>query len=225
MNPIERKVRTKLINEAMGRVNTVTNKCRYPNIGQRTLIESLHGFPEVLETIKDFSRIPWKNKPILVGGMAIAYWARNRRTEDADFIFLSEYRLSKAKILIGTNSKFKVLGGHYIEHKPTGATLDLLTPEFINLPVKYLSYIYTTAKVDSGVRIASIEGLILMKLSSGRAYPDLSDITMLLENPTVDLDKIEKVIMPEHKRVLDKLKPHDSLMIEELVKAELSGEA
>nr|DAT11811.1 MAG TPA: nucleotidyltransferase [Herelleviridae sp.] len=225
MNPIERKVRTKLINEAMGRVNTVTNKCRYPNIGQRTLIESLHGFPEVLEAIKDFSGIPWKNKPILVGGMAIAYWARNRRTEDADFVFLSEYGLSKAKILIGASSKFKVLGGHYIEHKPTGATLGLLTPEFINLPVKYLSYIYTTAKVDSGVRIASIEGLILMKLSSGRAYPDLSDITMLLENPTIDLTKIEKVIMPEHKQILDKLKPHDSLMIEELVKAELSGEA
>lgn len=225
MNPIERKVRTKLINEAMGRVNTVTNKCRYPNIGQRTLIESLHGFPEVLEAIKDFSRIPWKNKPILVGGMAIAYWARNRRTEDADFIFLSEYRLSKAKILIGASSKFKVLGGHYIEHKPTGTTLGLLTPEFINLPVKYLSYIYTTAKVDSDARIASIEGLILMKLSSGRAYPDLSDITMLLENPTIDLTKIEKVIMPEHKQILDKLKPQDSLMIEELVKAELSGKA
>nr|DAF17755.1 MAG TPA: Aminoglycoside-2''-adenylyltransferase [Caudoviricetes sp.] len=223
MNPIERKVRTKLINEATGRVNTVTNKCRYPNIGQRTLIESLHGFPEVLEAIKDFSRIPWKNKPILVGGMAIAYWARNRRTEDADFIFLSEYRLSKAKILIGASSKFKVLNGHYIEHKSTGVTLDLLTPEFINLPVKYLSYIYKTAEVDSGVRIASIEGLILMKLSSGRDYPDLADITMLLENPTVDLTRIEKIILPEHKRILDKLKPHDSLMIDELVKAELSG--
>lgn len=155
--------------------------------------------------------------------MAIAYWARNRRTEDADFIFLSEYRLSKAKILIGASSKFKVLNGYYIEHKSTGVTLDLLTPEFINLPVKYLSYIYKTAEVDSGVRIASIEGLILMKLSSGRDYPDLADITMLLENPTVDLTRIEKIILPEHKRILDKLKPHDSLMIDELVKAELSG--
>lgn len=225
MNSIERKVRTKLINEAMGRVNTVTNKCRYPNIGQRNLIESLHGFPEVLSAIKDFSRIPWKNKPILVGGMAIAYWARGRMTYDADFLFLSEYRLAKARLLIGASSKFKVLQGHYIEHKSSGVTLDLLTPEFINLPVEYLNYIYRTTKVDSGVRIASVEGLILMKLSSNRGYKDLADIELLLENPTIDLTKIEKVIMPEHKVILGKLKPHDSLMIEELVKAESSEEA
>lgn len=225
MNPIEREVRTRLINEAIERVGTVFNKCRYPNIGQRSLIESLSGYLEVLSTIKDFSKLLWVNKPILVGGMAIAYWARGRTTYDADFMFLSEYRLSKARLLIGASSKFKVLQGHYIEHKPSGVTLDLLTPEFINLPVEYLNYIYRTTKVDSDVRIASIEGLILMKLSSNRGHKDLADIELLLENPTIDLTKIEKVIMPEHKRILDKLKPHDSLMIEELVKAELSGEA
>lgn len=225
MNPIERKVRTKLINEAIGRVGTITNKCRYPNIGQRSLTESLSGYPEVLSAIKDFSKLLWVNKPILVGGMAIAYWARSRMTYDADFLFLSEYRLSKARLLIDASSKFKVLQGHYIEHKPSGVTLDLLTPEFINLPAEYLNYIYRTTKVDSGVRIASIEGLILMKLSSNRGHKDLADIELLLENPTIDLTKIEKVIMPEHKQILDKLKPHDSLMIEELVKAELSGKA
>lgn len=223
MNPIERKVRTKLINEAIGRVGTVTNKCRYPNIGQRNLIESLSGYPEVLSAIRDFSRMPWKSNPILVGGMAIAYWARGRTTYDADFMFLSEYQLSKARLLISASSKFKVLQDHYIEHKLSGVTLDLLTPEFIKLPVEYLNYIYRTTQVDSGVRIASIEGLILMKLSSNRGHKDLADIELLLENPTIDLVKIEKVITAEHKQILDKLKPHDSLMIDELVKAELSG--
>lgn len=208
----ERSKRIKHIDEAIERVPTLSNKCRYPNIGQRDIYESLHGYPEVVDAIKEFCKLSWVNKPILVGGMAVAYWARNRRTEDADFMFLTESRLLQSKASqLNYFTKFKTLTDHMIEHKKTGVTIDLLTPEFIKLPKKYAGYIYRNSVMDSEVRIASIEGLILMKLNSGRTN-DLGDIEMLLENPLCDLSKISSVIQNNHREVLDKLKPHDQLM-------------
>ena len=210
MNTDEKTLIIKHITEATERINTITNKCRYPNIGQRNIYESLHGYPEVIEAIKDLCSLNWINKPILVGGMAVVYWARDRQSgDDTDCMFLTESRLLQRKSTY--LEKFRQITPHIIEHKETRTILDLLSLKIINLPDTYLSYIYSNSIIDSGIRIASIEGLILMKLSSGRRN-DLVDIEMLLENPKCDLKKISNIINKDHWEVLKILKPYDQLM-------------
>lgn len=192
----------------------------FPNFGKRNLYETIkHNYNEnsselirVLDDFKELSK-SFKNKPILIGGLAVDYWCRGRPTEDVDVFFLTLQRLP-SKIWYGS-TKFKPTfssndkHAERLYHRGTGREVDLVTPSEINLPSRYAAYIYTTAKLDNGFKIASVEGLILMKLSSGR-QKDLVDITMLLEVPNTDLGKIDKILTQQHKTVLSNLKPHNN---------------
>ena len=89
--------------------------------------------------------------------MAVAYWARDRQSEYIDCMFLTESRLLQRKSTY--LEKFRQITPYIIEHKETRIILDLLSLKIINLPDTYLSYIYGNSIIDSGIRIASIEGV------------------------------------------------------------------
>lgn len=215
---VDKEARLRDINEVLAEVPSA--KFNFPNIGNRSLKETVmynidENSNQVLTALSDFKELSksYKNPVILVGGLAVDYWCRSRKTDDIDIFFLTQARLPR-KIWYGSTN-FKPFSSSSedhparLYHKTTGIEIDLITPKEVGLPSRYASYIYKTAISDNGFKIASPEGIILMKLISWRPK-DQVDVTMLLEVPSIDLIKIDSILSTDHKIKLKQMKAQDS---------------
>jgi len=148
------------------------------NDGTRTLSESI-AIPEVASALLD-----WKKETgltgILIGGCAVSYYARPRGTTDVDYLFLVESDIPNDV------KGFKRIRKGAFEHRDTGVEIEVITPSSINISQELVKYVFKTANLIDGIRIASPSGLVALKLQRLKKY-DEGDIVALVELGSVDL--------------------------------------
>lgn len=140
-----------------------------PNDGNRTLAASVVA-PEVRAALAAWAET--KVPGVLIGGLALSYWSVPRHTQDIDFLVDT----APLPPLDG----FKRIRPHAWLHVSTGVEVEVLDPHFINLDPSFLGLIDKHAVTREGVRIASPEGLVALKLKRF-SRQDQADIENLLK--------------------------------------------
>lgn len=157
-------------------------KLNFPNDGTRSLLESVIA-PEIISAISD-----WKKHAktgVLIGGLALSYWAKPRYTTDADMIFL------KKSDIPSEVEGFKAHRAGAFEHKNTGVEIEVLYPGFIPVPQHIFDTVFeTSVSTTDGLKVASKEGIIAMKLYRYELQ-DQADIQSLVSLGATDLKKFK----------------------------------
>ena len=120
------------------------------------------------------------NRGVLIGGLAMSFYAKPRTTDDVDLLFLEAHHI--ADELPGFKryrpGAFQENSTHVSIEVTTPASFDLLTPAIARKVVE-------TAVEFDGLKVASREGMIALKLCSAqtpkRKFKDMADIVSLLE--------------------------------------------
>jgi hypothetical protein len=140
--------------------------------GTRTLYESIV-VPEVLKALKDWAIADVPNC-VLIGGLAVSFWCKPRATSDGDFLFISENEIPNEI------NGFKRVRSHAFRHNKTHVEIEVLSPEFLNIPSGLGKKVIETAvKQSNSIKVASKEGLIATKLNRF-SLQDRADIDELL---------------------------------------------
>lgn len=162
-------------------------KMNGPNDGTRSLFESI--LPnELLAALKDWStQMP---APVLIGGIALSFYAKPRYTEDLDYLFVSEADVPEEV------TGFKRVREHAFLHNKTHVEIEVLTPEFLKISPALVNKVYGTAVPNSGVNIASAQGLIALKLQRAELQ-DQADVVALIKATGVGIDGWEEFLTDE----------------------------
>ena len=160
--------------------------------------------PEVQHALTAWIKQRAKNSGVLIGGLAMSFYSKPRYTEDADFLFLSDEDIPDQAV------GFKRTRKGAFENQKTGVEVEVCTPASINLPHAIAQKVFATALDYDGVRVASIEGLIALKLVGSevakRHHRDLGDIQTLIEsNRGKDLSLSDWPITAKQRQQLQQL--------------------
>lgn len=159
-----------------------------PNDGHRSLVDSIL-LLEVVEALKDWVTEGDPNA-ILIGGVAFSYYAKPRLTQDLDF--LSFYSEDIPASVPG----FKQIRNHAYQHDRTHVEIEVLTPSFLRISEQLAERVQATANLVEGVKIASPEGLVALKL--GRfSRRDQADIEELMRLPAFQWDESWDALLSE----------------------------
>lgn len=154
------------------------SKMNYHNDGTRTLFESVI-YPEIILALKDWKENSIKNC-VLIGGLALSHYVKPRTTIDIDMLF------SKDEDIPNRVLNFKRNRIHAFEHNKTQVEVELLTPDFIKIPLNVIQSIFSTSITSDGIRIASPSGLVSSKLFRFNRQ-DQADIEQLIKYCDIDL--------------------------------------
>lgn len=170
-------------------------KMNGPNDGTRSLYESV--LPnEVLAALRDWgSQV---TEPVLIGGVALSFYVRPRFTDDLDYLFLSEEAVPE------TVAGFKKVRDHSFLHNKTHVEVEVLTPEFLGIDPAIVRMVHDTATVSDGVKVASPEGLIVLKVQRNMMQ-DKADIVALLKTAKVDLRPWHDVLSRKQRETIREL--------------------
>lgn len=153
-------------------------KMNTPNDGTRTLFESVV-VPEVLAALTD-----WRNATsgagVLIGGLAVSYYAKSRQTMDVDIMFLNPADIPEQV------AGFKRTRPGAFQHNRTHVEIEVLSPATINLPQHIANKVAETAVDTDGVQVASPSAIVALKLHRMKRYDD-GDIAAMIETGNVDL--------------------------------------
>ena len=141
------------------------------------------------------------SRGILIGGLAMSFYAKPRSTEDADFLFLTKTEIPESVFGFKRHRQ-----GAFLEHS-THVEIEVTAPEAINLPHLVAEKVYATAKTFGDLKVASLDALIVLKLFGAdnpkRHFKDLGDISILLEaNPRHTFDHSYWSLSPKHESFL-----------------------
>lgn len=138
--------------------------------------------PEVNKALQHWGQIEDAYKEgVLIGGIAVSMYSRARSTEDIDILYREESDVPDN--LTG----FRKFRAHSFRHNQTHVEVETLTPDFLRIPKSIVNQVFDTAVQVGTLRVASVEGIIALKLVSTR-HKDLSDvITLLQHNPNIDM--------------------------------------
>lgn len=141
----------------------------------RSVLQSVM-IPEVEHALKRWIKQVGKGTGVLIGGLAYSYYAQPRHTEDVDFLFLSPNDYPDAV------EGFKKHRTSAFEEKKTGVEIELSSAASFagKVPQTLVEKVFETAIEDSGLKLASFEGMIALKLCAGR-MKDYGDVTELLK--------------------------------------------
>lgn len=148
---------------------------------------SLALVPEVGHALSEWLKSNPASKGVLIGGLALSMYAKPRYTEDVDLLFLNESDIPDDV------AGFRRTRGHAFEEKKYQVEVEVNTASQINLPIDVAHKVFETAHSINGLRIASVEALVVMKLFGSltpkRKHKDLGDIQRILEeHPDVSID-------------------------------------
>lgn len=179
-------------------------KMQTGNDGSRTLYESVM-VPEVISAMQEWS----KNSPqnyVIIGGVALSFHVKPRQTEDMDVLYKNKSDFPQAV------NGFRKNRNHSFEHKKTGVEIEILDPEFLNIPSDIVDQIFKEAIISDGMRIASKDGLIVSKLFrfNRRDQADIEDV-WLNYNGDVDLSSynLSKDLLDKYYSIADTLTTMD----------------
>jgi hypothetical protein len=150
------------------------------SVPARTLAESAIS-PEVLKTMRAWIDA-WDGHPpgVLVGGMALSFYSEPRYTQDMDLLFGSN-----GEVPDPPEGFKRHRSGAYLDKK-THVEIEFVTPETVGLPEATARRTIETASERDGLRIASMEALIALKLHAAdnakRRRRDEDDIIRMLQN-------------------------------------------
>lgn len=127
---------------------------------------------------------------VLVGGIAVGAYARNRTTEDVDVLIRREdvAKLPKGEAL-GLIEGFSV-------------KVDGLPVDFIVATKPYLKQAVGNPTVIDGIPLLSPEALVAMKLQAGRTK-DMADVVEILKSGKVDVQKARDFLKKSCKDCLE----------------------
>ncbi len=147
-------------------------KMRGANNGKRSLFESVMA-PELIAALQDWQKqVP---NGVLIGGLALSYHVRPRMTQDLDFLYLH------ASDVPDQVPGFKRIRPHAFEHDQTHVEVEIITPDFVKIPVALAERVIATATESDGIRIATAAGLVALKLFR-LSLQDKADIVALIKS-------------------------------------------
>lgn len=154
----------------------------------------------LLQWVKSNPHTPNSDSGVLIGGLALSFYSKPRYTTDIDLLFLSSD--------IAVPEGFKRNRPSAFTEKQTHVEVEIVTPASVGIPVSVARKVVETAHVVDGLRIASKEALVVLKLFGAdtpkRKHKDLADIQALLE--TGDVDVSDWSLSDDHKKTLDELR-------------------
>ena len=164
--------------------------------------------PEVLQALRDFAAS--KIGGVVIGGLSIGVHARPRTTMDVDVLFLCLPVDIRSKVL----DKFKMRRDHALTHKATGVEVEVLDARFLNLPDQLVNMVIDTAHHDPiGLLVASVEGIIALKLQRGTPQ-DRADIFALISAQGVrDMSEwpLKGQQMDDYRRIVNEFRDPSSV--------------
>jgi hypothetical protein len=156
------------------------SKLRSINDGTRTLTESI-AVPEVQRALDLYITNDTTNDRVLIGGCAVSYYAKPRATMDVDFLYKTKEDIPQEV------DGFRRYRNGAFEDKKNNVEIEVIAPENINLDKDIVNKVFSTYEVKGGVKIASVTGLIALKLQRLGRY-DAGDIAALVETGLAELD-------------------------------------
>ena len=159
-------------------------------------VDSIHHvaiLPEVQETLLKWvkTKVGQVAPGVLIGGLAMSFYAAPRYTQDVDLLFLSS-----GDIPLAVDGFKRIRPGAFME-KVTHAEVEVDSPQsFDSLPQAVAEEVYRTAVVYEGIRVASRHGMIALKLCAAhnpkRRHKDLGDVQALIKDqPNIWTDMVE----------------------------------
>ena len=120
---------------------------------------------------------------VLIGGLAMSFYAKPRMTEDVDLLFLSAEDIPEEDKVPG----FKRYRNGAFREEKTHVDIEVITPDsFVDLPKAIAAKVTRTAVNHGDILVASLEGMIALKLCGAltqkRYFKDMADIVSLLAN-------------------------------------------
>jgi hypothetical protein len=140
------------------------------------------------------------NPGVLIGGLALGFYSKPRYTSDIDILFLSTDKVPK------NVEGFRRHRHSAFEDVVNNVEVEVCTPSSINVPVSLAQRVSRTSVDHGGLRVASREGLIALKLFGAddrrRELQDLADIVGLLDTAEV-VDMSEWGLSEKHRAQLE----------------------
>lgn len=183
----------------MKNIKTFTQWLNESGNNNRSLKNSVP-YKELYEALtKWYDEVGKEHDCVLIGGLAVSYHGRPRNTQDVDFLTTN---VKKPEVVVDS---FKKIGKFTYIDKKSHAPVEAITPEILNndLTDSLVKIIQKDAVIDkqSGVKIASINSLIVLKLLSGRMRDDSDVVSLLIAcNFNYDIKKYKL-----KKKYIDKL--------------------
>ncbi len=156
----------------VGALNSLNNAAH-----SRSLIDSIM-MPEVISALRDWAKVGAGG--VLVGTAALCFHVRPRMTQELEFLFLAE--IDVPSILPG----FDRIRPALFRHREAGVEVKIVTPATIEITIDVAQAVVRTATVSDGVRVASENGLVALKLFR-LSRQDEADVIALLKTVRVDL--------------------------------------
>ena len=149
------------------------------NSGDRTLAEStLHR--HLFNASQAFVNGTNPECYVLIGELAVSYYAKPRYTTDAELLFAAETDLPVRV------TGFTGLDDRSFQHDESKLMIAMLSPASLELDGEQMRKIFATSVKHAGLFIASPEGLIALQLRR-QSYNDLATIAALLLRRTIDM--------------------------------------
>ena len=154
--------------------------------------------PEVKEAL-----VSWiKNSGgsgVLIGGLALSFYVKPRYTADVDLLFLEDSDIPD------TVPHFKRMRKHAFQDNRHHVEIETTTTAlFANVTQALVLKVIQTATRDSGIRIASKEGLVALKLCAARMQDKADIVSLLKEYPNMKL--VGWPLTTQHKLLLVQLR-------------------
>lgn len=154
---------------------------------QATSLTHVALVPEVQKTLLRWVASVSSPNMVLIGGLAMSFYSPPRETIDVDLLFLTDQDIPE--VVSGFRKHRK---GAFEEHD-TRVEVETTTPKSINIDIHLAKKVIETAVTHEGLKVASLSGLIALKLVSSlvtkRSLRDLGDIQILVNaHPTASID-------------------------------------
>ena len=145
-------------------------------------------------------------KCVLIGGLALSFYAKPRATEDVDILFLE---LSDVPDTVPGFKRHRTMA---FQEDDTHVEIELVGHLTIDVPDALVKKVFATAVNHDGLKVASLEGMVALKLygaanSTRRMHRDLADVVAMLERAP-ELDMSGWPLNIEHLTALENCRKH-----------------
>ena len=134
--------------------------------------------PNIITALRDWGKV--QAGGVLIGALALSYYARPRMTQDVDFLF--EFGEDVPTSVSGITRA----GDHEFPHDGTKVKIDLITSKVQHVPPEIIRQVMDPAVESDGIKIASASGLVALKLHR-LSMQDKAEIIALIKTDKVDV--------------------------------------
>lgn len=177
------------MNYSLSSVKTLKNSALIPEV-EHALLQWVN------------SKVKDQAPGVLIGALAMSFYTKPRATTDVDLLFLTQGDIPDE--VIG----FKRHRSGAFQENKTHVEVEVVLPATINVSSSIAKKVADTSILIEGLRVASLEGLIVLKLFGSdnvkRELKDLGDIVSMLDSqPSITINSLSEWSLSEtHKAKL-----------------------